>query len=194
MNHTPIYISREDYSKLRVLIATALHSNASAARARLSNELDRAAVIDPAAFPTDVVTMDSTVEFEDLGTGEIEEYTITFPEKADVALHRISILAPLGTAFIGCRVGDIVKWPTPGGIRQLRVRRVTPPGRTNVQCSPSLPIASTGQDSRASSAAAISSAVRGWRWTIEEPVSSSRAKVAGAISRQRSQSMQVEST
>lgn len=127
MNHTPIYISREDYTKLRLLIATALHSNATAALQKLREELDRAAIIDPAAFPTDVVTMDSTVEFEDLGTSEIEEYTITFPDRADVERKRISILAPIGTALIGCRVGDIVKWSTPGGIRQLKVRRVAAP-------------------------------------------------------------------
>lgn len=127
MNHTPIYISREDYSRLRLLVATALHSNASAALQKLREELDRAAVIDPAAFPAGVVTMDSTVEFEDLGTSEIEEYTITFPENANVERKRISILAPIGTALIGCRVGDVVKWSTPGGIRQLKVRRVTTP-------------------------------------------------------------------
>lgn len=127
MNHTPIYISRDDYSKLRLLIATALRSNASAALAKLRDELDRAAVIDPAVFPADVVTMNSKVEFEDLGTSEIEEYTITFPENADIERSRISILAPIGTALIGCRVGDIVKWSTPGGLRELKVRRVSAP-------------------------------------------------------------------
>ncbi|MCR6655722.1 MAG: nucleoside diphosphate kinase regulator [Opitutus sp.] len=127
MNHTPIYISRDDYSKLRLLIATALYSNASAALSKLRDELDRAAVIDPADFPADVVTMNSTVEFEDLGASEVEEYTITFPEKANIEERRISILAPIGTALIGCRVGDIVQWSTPGGIRQLKVRRVTQP-------------------------------------------------------------------
>lgn len=124
MNHTPIYISRDDYTKLRLLLATALHSSASAALQTLRAELDRAAVIDPAGFPADVVTMDSTVEFEDLGMNEIEEYTITFPDRADVEQKRISILAPIGTALIGCRVGDIVKWSTPGGIRQLKIRHV----------------------------------------------------------------------
>jgi len=127
MNHTPIYISREDYTKLRLLLATALHSNASAALQKLREELDRAAIIDPAAFPSDVVTMESTVKFEDLGTSEIEEYTITFPDRADIERKRISILAPIGTALIGCRVGDLVKWWTPGGIRQLKVRRVSQP-------------------------------------------------------------------
>jgi regulator of nucleoside diphosphate kinase len=138
MNHTPIYISHEDYTKLRLLIATALYSNASAALVKLREELDRAAVIDPAAFPADVVTMDSTVTFEDLSTSEVEEYTITFPDRADVDRKRISILAPIGTALIGCRVGDIVKWSTPGGIRQLKVRRVTAPTTAAVPAAPVL--------------------------------------------------------
>lgn len=127
MNHTPIYISRDDYAKLRLLLATALHSNGSSALHKLREELDRAAVIDPAAFPPGIVTMDSTVQYEDLGTGEIEEYTIVFPDRANVERKRLSILAPIGTALIGCRVGDIVNWSTPGGVRQLKVRQVTPP-------------------------------------------------------------------
>lgn len=124
MNHTPIYISRDDYAKLRLLITTALHSKASAALTKLGQELERAAIIDPAAIPADVVTMESTVQFEDLHSSEIEEYTITFPDRANVEEKRISILTPIGTALIGCRVGDIVNWFTPGGIRQLKVRRV----------------------------------------------------------------------
>ncbi len=128
MNHTPIYISRSDYTKLRLLLSTSLYSQAGHAPLRnLREELDRAAVIDPSAFPSGVVTMDSTVEFEDIGTGEVEEYTITFPDRADIELKRISILAPIGTALIGCRVGDIVNWSTPGGVRQLKVRRVSAP-------------------------------------------------------------------
>jgi regulator of nucleoside diphosphate kinase len=132
MNHTPIYIARDDYTKLRLLLTTALHSNANTALQKLREELDRAAVIDPAAFPADVVTMESTVRFEDLATSEVEEYTITFPDRADIERKRISILAPIGTALIGCRVGDIVKWTTPGGIRQLKVRRVTQPAASAV--------------------------------------------------------------
>ncbi len=128
MNHTPIYISRYDYTKLRLLLSTTLYSGAgNLALRNLREELDRAAVIHPTAFPADVVTMDSAVEFEDLATGEIEEYTITFPEHADIDAGHISILSPIGTALIGCQVGNIVKWSTPGGIRQLKVRRVTPP-------------------------------------------------------------------
>lgn len=127
MNDTPIYISREDHSKLRLLLGTLPASNGNSPVQKLRAELDRAAVLDPAALPPDIVTMESTVEYEDLGSGEIEEYTLTFPDRADVEKKRLSILAPIGTALIGCRVGDVVNWSTPGGTRQLKIRRVTPP-------------------------------------------------------------------
>jgi len=127
MNHNPIYISRDDNARLRLLLATALYSNASATHEKLRAELDRAAILDPAAMPDDVVALDSTVEFEDLATSELEEYTITLPADADLERNRISILAPIGTALIGSRVGDIVNWPTPGGIRRLKIRHVSAP-------------------------------------------------------------------
>lgn len=126
MNYTPIYITHEDNSKLRRLVATALHSNATAALQNLRRELDRATIVDRAVIPPGVVTMESIVEFEDLTTGEIDVYSISFPDRANVEEQRISILAPIGTALIGCREGDIVKWATPGGVRQLKIRNVTP--------------------------------------------------------------------
>jgi regulator of nucleoside diphosphate kinase len=126
MNHTPIYITREDNSKLRLLIATALHSNVTASLQNLRRELDRAIVSDYATFPSGVVTLESTVEFQDLETREIETFSIVFPERANVDAQRISILAPIGTALIGCREGDIVRWSTPGGVRQLKILNVTP--------------------------------------------------------------------
>ncbi len=125
MNHTPIYITRDDNSRLRLLLATALYSNANGARRNLRAELDRAIIIGAEEIPAGVVTMGSRVEFEDIATGGREEYTITFPDQANVDERRLSILAPIGTALIGCREGDIVKWSTPGGIRELKIRQVT---------------------------------------------------------------------
>jgi regulator of nucleoside diphosphate kinase len=43
-----------------------------------------------------------------------------------VAARRLSVLAPLGTALLGCRQGDEVVWEMPGGVRRLRVERVRP--------------------------------------------------------------------
>jgi regulator of nucleoside diphosphate kinase len=98
MNSTSIYISSEDHSKLRLLLSAVLRSNATASLHKLREELDRAIVVDPSALPADVVTMGSTVQFEDLGSGEVEEYTLTFPDQANIEQKRLSILAPIGTA------------------------------------------------------------------------------------------------
>jgi regulator of nucleoside diphosphate kinase len=125
MNNTPIYMTRDDHAKLRLFVTTALYSSTSTAVRKLREELDRAIVVDAHAIPPGVVTLDARVEFEDLSTGEIEEYIITFPERANIEEKRVSILAPIGTGLIGCREGNIVTWTTPGGIRRLKIRRVT---------------------------------------------------------------------
>jgi len=78
--------------------------------AQLREELDRAVIIDPAAVPSGIVTLELRVEYEDVDTGEVEDYTITFPELATIDAQRISVLTPIGVALIGCRVGDIVRW------------------------------------------------------------------------------------
>lgn len=126
-NHSTIYITRDDHAKLRLLITSASAPRGSHSLNQLSEELDRANLIDPSAVPPGIVTLESRVEYEDVDTGEIEEYTITFPERANLEEKRISILAPIGLALLGCRVGDVVRWTTPGGVRSLKVRRSTPP-------------------------------------------------------------------
>lgn len=127
MNHSPLYITRDDHNRLSLLVTATLRSHPSAALEKLRGELARATVIDPAALPADIVAMGSRVRFEDLYSGETEEYLLTYPDQADIGEGRLSILAPVGTALIGYREGDIVDWPTPGGIRRLKIHGVTPP-------------------------------------------------------------------
>lgn len=129
MNRFPIYISREDNARLRLLLATRLYSRPNADARRLREELDRASILDDPDLPLDVVALDSTVEFEDLDTGEIEACTLTLPDRADGERRRVSILAPIGTDLLGCRPGDVVKRVTPGGIGRLKVRRISTPMR-----------------------------------------------------------------
>ena len=126
MNNSPIYMTRGDYAKLRLFVTAALYSPANSALNKLREELDRAIVVDSHSIPPGVVTLDAKVEFEDLNTGEIEDYIITFPDRANLEEKRVSILAPIGTGLIGCREGNIVTWATPGGRRRLKIRRVTP--------------------------------------------------------------------
>ncbi len=96
--------------------ATSLHA--------LEMELERAYGVDPAELRHDVVTMNSTVEIRDLKSGEAQTYTLVYPERADINADRISVLAPIGTAILGCRVGDVVRVKTPLGVRRIRVEEI----------------------------------------------------------------------
>lgn len=145
MNETPIHLTREDYDRLRLLVTTALYTTTHATLAKLRDELDRAFVLESDAQREGLVTLESRVKFEDLTTGEVEDYTLTFPDRANVDEKRLSILAPIGTALIGYREGDVVSWETPGGVRRLKIRQVTQPAPTRADLvSSTSPSASPG--------------------------------------------------
>jgi len=90
----------------------------------LRAELNRAHIVSGDEVPEDVVTMNSTVTLRDLESGETETYTLVHPSDADIANNKLSVLAPIGTAVLGQRVGDKLRWPVPAGWRRLKVERV----------------------------------------------------------------------
>ena len=90
----------------------------------LVHEIERGVEVQPQEIPPDVVTMNSTVRVTDVDSGSTHEYTIVFPADADYAKGKISILAPLGTALLGYRVGDTVDWRVPRGVRHLRIDEI----------------------------------------------------------------------
>lgn len=116
----PIIITRHDLDRLQHLIG----DGASPALDRLDAELARAAVVEPEAVPADVVTMNSDVVYEDVESGAQRTVRVVYPADADAGAGRISVLAPIGSALLGLRVGQEIEWPTPGGVRRVRVVRV----------------------------------------------------------------------
>lgn len=121
-----IYITDFDLSRLRGLIETAKVSMARDARhlTELEAELQRARVVNSKDIPDDVITMNSEVHLTDVDTGEDMILTLAFPSDADMENKRISILAPIGTAIIGYRKGDIIEWQVPSGKRRLKVVKI----------------------------------------------------------------------
>ena len=90
----------------------------------LTREIERGAEVRPQEMPADVVTMNSRVRVTDVESETTQEYTIVFPGDADYEKGRISILAPLGTALLGYRVGNVVNWHVPRGVRRLRIEEI----------------------------------------------------------------------
>ena len=91
----------------------------------LQFELERAQPVDSHEVLGDVITMNSTVLLRDLETDETFEYTLVYPEDANTDEDKVSVLAPVGTALLGNRVGDEIEWPVPAGTIHLRVEEVT---------------------------------------------------------------------
>ncbi len=74
--------------------------------------------------PPDVVTMRSRVRVLDMVSGRAATYTICYPTEANLEAGRLSVLAPIGTALLGYREGDVVEWPVPGGVRVLKIEKL----------------------------------------------------------------------
>jgi regulator of nucleoside diphosphate kinase len=124
--HPAIVVTEADARRLRGLLAARRESalRDETHLAELASELERALLVSSDAVPADVVVMDSAVRVRDLSNGEPREFTLVYPAEADLEAGRISVLAPLGTALLGCREGDEVEWLMPGGLRRLRIEKV----------------------------------------------------------------------
>lgn len=119
---TTINITRNDHAKLAKLLEEKRHHDAY--DTTLLAELTRARIIEPHEAPRDIVTMNSLISVTDLATDARREYWLVFPEAADVASGKISVLSPIGCALLGARVHDVVIAPAPAGSRRLRIESV----------------------------------------------------------------------
>ena len=126
MTERKIHITEFDNKRLRDLLGEARYSEyrGSEYLDDLEQELDRAIIVDPKKVPPDLVTMNSQVRLEDLETGEEMVYTLVYPEDADYTHNKISILAPIGTAMLGYRVGDIFEWKVPEGLSKMKIKEI----------------------------------------------------------------------
>jgi regulator of nucleoside diphosphate kinase len=126
MRRKPIRVTDFDLERLKKLVADAQRTKyrGSDYLIKLQTELDRAKVVKPRKVPSDVITMNSTVTVVDLDTGKEETYTLVFPEDANAAQGKISVLAPIGTAMLGYEVGDTFEWEVPAGKRRLQVKKI----------------------------------------------------------------------
>ncbi len=126
MESRDIYITKFDLDRLKELVDVSLEFKEQdrGYLESLQHELDRAHIVDPTEVPRDVVTMNSRVRLKNLETGEDAVYTLVFPAEAKIQENKLSILAPIGTAILGYRVGDTVEWQVPAGSRKVRIEEI----------------------------------------------------------------------
>ncbi|HAA47335.1 MAG TPA: nucleoside diphosphate kinase regulator [Synergistaceae bacterium] len=121
-----IYITDFDLKRLKKLLQTSSKTGErkNSYLEQLRKEVEKAVVVPSEDIPEDVITMNSTVVLIDLDSMKELVYTLVFPEEADGSSGKISVLAPVGTALLGYKVGDIIEWDVPAGKRRLKVKRI----------------------------------------------------------------------
>ena len=122
--HPPLLLSRLDCERIESLLEQP--GMRPGDHAALLAELARGDIVEPAQVPGDVITMNSTARFRDETSGDERELTLVYPKDADGSADRLSVLAPVGSALLGLRVGHRIDWPLPGGrttaLRVLSIR------------------------------------------------------------------------
>ena len=123
----PVVISQADYDRIAALVAANRERNPASVQ-EISDEIERARVVRAAALPPDVVAMHSRVIYRDNATGTEREVRLVYPNEADIAEGRISVLTPIGAALIGLRKGQTIGWRTRmGEQRDLTIIEVKRP-------------------------------------------------------------------
>lgn len=127
MKKPRVRLTATDYERLSRLVRSAERTMPDVAES-LGAELDRAQVIKEGRHLMDVVCMGCEVMYRDETTGKVQKVVLVYPEDADIAKGRISVLTPIGAALIGLAVGDAMNWETRAGeIKRLTILQVSEP-------------------------------------------------------------------
>jgi regulator of nucleoside diphosphate kinase len=125
MSRTELLVTEADFDRLKHMVESPRYRVSHAVLIpALRDGLERCRVVEPARVPREIVTMHSKVRVRDLKADETETYTLVYPDDADINQGKLSVLAPLGTALLGARVGQVVEFLAPSGTRRLKVERI----------------------------------------------------------------------
>src|SRR5919109_920450 len=113
---------KRDKGQRRIVVNMADFANLSLIRLpeSLRRKLKRASVVSSDAVPADVVTMQCAVALLDEASGERVLVRLVYPEEADAAAGRVSVIEPLGADLFAARVGESITVNKPSGARSLR--------------------------------------------------------------------------
>lgn len=123
-----IIVGESDFRSLQTMALAGTSHTAEESDALLY-EMDRASVVPDPLVPPDIIRMGSIATIR-MGGERVMDVTLVYPGKADISAGRVSIMTPLGTALIGLRTGQSMRWIGRDGRKQsltvLKVRQAAP--------------------------------------------------------------------
>ena len=119
-----LYLSFADAERLMVQHRFITNQNQAACLADLERRIAAAVLLDPSQITGDLVTMNSRVLLLDLDTECRIAYTLAFPACANARKGELSILGSMGTALLGARVGQVIRYESSAGPRRALVKEI----------------------------------------------------------------------
>lgn len=117
-----------DADRRRLMIGLSrLHNSGRARRQTLSSlrrRIERAEIVRPTEIPRNVVTLNSRFVLKDLDSRRRLACTLAEPWDRSPPGDRVSVSGPAGTALLGSRVGQIVRWRVGAHDRRFRIEQI----------------------------------------------------------------------
>lgn len=92
----------------------------------LQYKLSHVEVVDPSQHKTEAAILGTQVTVKDLSSGSKDAYVLVGPDEADPPSGRISMLSPMGRAFLGHKVNEKVTAELPAGPRTFQILSIKP--------------------------------------------------------------------
>ena len=126
MKYGEIIVEKKEYESLKRIMGMAHYAKDNSYREsmeKLTDELRRAKIVYRKDMPEDVIRFNSTVTIKTIFDVE-KSYQLVTPEKSNIKLNKISVLAPMGLALFGYAKGDEILWKFPAGESYIKVLEV----------------------------------------------------------------------
>lgn len=120
-------ISFADKAKIENVIAHLATHEKTKYVAQLISELERAVIKDEADISDDIIRIESFFTIQEIDTGKEYSFQLTLPKNSDFKEGKISLLSAMGVALIGFSKNNIVNWELPGGMKKIKIIKVSNP-------------------------------------------------------------------
>lgn len=126
MKYGELIIEKKEYDLLRRIMSMARYYKDDSYKnsiEKLNGELKRAKIVKKKEMPDDVIRFNSTVTIKTVFDVK-RSYQIVTPEKSNIKLNKISVLAPMGLALFGYAQDDDILWRFPAGESYIKILEV----------------------------------------------------------------------
>jgi regulator of nucleoside diphosphate kinase len=129
MKDRKIYITKSDRARLLSMLASTrrfLRRHPEDLEV-LCEDLESAEVVrTETELPSDRIVLNCTFRARDIDSLREKTFTLVMPRDANYDEGKVSVLAPMGVALFGARVGETVVWNAPAGVKRFQIRHVYP--------------------------------------------------------------------